>query len=465
MNKSQQNVLDDDRIGQLLLKMSLPAFIGLFVMTIYNVVDTFYVGHYVGSLGIAGLSIVFPLQMLIIGIGQMTGMGGASLISRLIGAGNIPRAERALGNAMAFTAGLSLAVMLAGLVNTDGLLRLMGASETVLPYARDYMRIILIGLPFKTVAMTLNFVIRAEGNARVPMIGMVGGAVLNIILDAAFIIGLGMGIRGAALATIIGQIFTSLYFVRYYVSGQSFLKLDLKSLLIEWNILRSILAIGVAAFANLSAGSITVVFINRVLAGFGGDVAISAYGLVHRIMMFAFMPGIVIGQGLQPVLGFNYGAQRYDRVLKAIKIAVITATGFSIIAFVALYFAPEVFIGIFTADSELIQAGSYAAKHVFFVKYLIGFIMVGSVIFQAMGKAPQAFVTAIARPALFLLPLVFILPRYWQLDGVWLAFPITDVLTFVLVVVLLVPQLRSFRRLKEGALEADLSLSSGRHPI
>jgi Na+-driven multidrug efflux pump len=165
-------------------------------------------------------------------------------------------------------------------------------------------------------------------------------------------------------------------------------------------------------------------------------------------MMFASMPGIVIGQGMQPILGFNYGAKRYDRALKVIKIAAISATSYSIIAFFALYFSPELFIRVFTADNELIVLGTHAAKHVFFTKYLIGFLMVGSTVFQATGKAPQAFVTAIARPALFLLPLVFILPNYWQLDGVWLAFPIADVLTFILVLILLIPQIKMFRRME-----------------
>lgn len=452
MNSRQGNVLNDDRIGQLLLKLSLPAFMGLFVMTIYNVVDTVFVGHYVGSLGIAGLSVVFPIQMLTIGVGQMMGMGGASLISRLMGAGRTERAEHALGNAVIFTVALSAVLVIVGLANIDGWLKLMGASEAVLPYAREYMRFILIGVPFKTFAMAHNSLIRAEGNARVPMTGMMMGAVLNIVLDAIFIILLDMGIKGAAIATLIAQAIAATYFLSYYLSGRSFLKFRWKSLIIKWEILRAILAIGVAAFANLSAGSITIVFVNRALAALGGDVAISAYGLVHRIMMFAFMPGIVIGQGLQPVLGFNYGAKRYDRALGAIKIAVIAATAFSIIGFLALYFFPEVFLRAFTADSELIAVGSYAAKRVFFLKYLIGFIVVSSTIFQAMGKAPQAFVTAIARPALFLLPLVFILPNYLAVDGVWLAFPITDVLTFILVLVLLMPQINMFRRRAHGSL-------------
>ena len=448
MNNRGKNVLDDDRIGQLLFKLSLPAFMGMFVMVLYNVVDTIFIGHYVGPLGIAGLSIVFPIQMLTMGIGHMMGMGGASLISRLIGASNTPRAEHALGNAVTSAIVLSAPVMIAGLSNPDLWLRLMGASETILPYARDYMTIILTGLFFRTFAMSQNSLIRATGNARVPMTGMIMGAVLNIILDAIFIIPLDMGVKGAALATVISQLVTAMYFLSYYFSDKSFLKIHLQNMIIKWDILKAILAIGISAFAMTVAGSLSVVFVNRTLATFGGDLAISSYGLIHRMMMFALMPSMVIGQGMQPILGFNYGAKRYDMALKVIKIAAISATSYSIIAFLALYFTPELILRVFTTDNALIALAAYAARRVFFAKYLIGFIMVGSTVFQATGKAPQAFVTAIARPALFLLPLLFILPNYWQLDGVWLAFPITDVLTFILVLILLIPQIKMFRRIE-----------------
>jgi len=446
MNNRGANVLDDDRIGHLLLKLSLPAFAGMFVMALYNVVDTIFIGRYVGSLGIAGLSIVFPIQMLTMGIGQMTGMGGASLISRLIGARNTPRAEHALGNTLTFTIIVSISLTVVGLSNPDLWLRFMGASDTILPYARDYMTIILTGVLFRTFAMSQNFLIRAEGNARVPMIGMIMGAGLNIVLDAIFIIPLGMGVKGAALATVIAQLITSMYFLRYYLSGKSYLRVHLKNMIIKWDILKSILAIGISSFARTAAQSLAVVFVNRTLLSFGGDLAISSYGLIQRIMIFALMPSIVIGQGMQPILGFNYGAKRYDRALQVIKLAIIAATSYSIIAFCALYFAPDLFIRVFTSDSQLIVLAAHAARHIFLAAYLIGFIIIGSVIFQAIGKAPQAFVTAIARPALFLLPLVFILPNYWQLDGVWLAFPITDALTSILVLVLVIPEIRMFRR-------------------
>jgi len=446
MDRRGASMLNDDRVGRLLLKLSTPAFFGMFVMTLYNVIDTIFIGHYVGKLGIAGLSIVFPFQMLSMGLGQMFGMGGASVISRLIGGGDPARAERALGNAITSIVALSAILTIVGLSNADFWLRLMGASETILPYARDYMTIILVGTVFRTFAMASNALIRSEGNARVPMIGMIMGAVANIILDAIFIIPLDMGIKGAALATVLAQILPTVYFLRYYFSGKSFLKIHTQNLMLEFSIMKDIIIIGSASFARTVAGSLSAILVNRALVSYGGDDAISAYGVINRIMMFAMMPGMVTGQGLQPVLGFNYGARRYDRAMRAIKIAVIASTGLCLLSFMVLYFAPEPIIRIFTSESELIATASHAARRIFLAMYLIGPIMVGSLIFQSVGKAWQSFVTAISRPVLFLIPLIYILPPHLGVDGVWWAFPISDGLTFVLTVILLIPQIKELRR-------------------
>ena len=456
MEERGRNVLDDEHIGGLLFRLTLPAFLGMFVMTLYNVVDTIFIGQYVGPLGIAGLSIVFPLQMFSMGIGQMMGMGGASLISRLIGANNIQRAEHALGNAFSGTVVLSVVVMIVGLSNVDFWVRLMGASDTILPYASGYMRIILIGMFFQTFSMSMNTLIRAEGNARVPMIGMIIGAGLNIILDAVFIIPLKMGVQGAALATVIAQLVSSVYFLNYHISGKSFLKLLPRNLIIQWQIMRDILAIGISALAMTIAGSVASIFVNRLLVYYGGDIHISAFGILHRIMMFALMPGMVIGQGLQPILGFNYGARRFDRALKSIRIGVTYATIISCIAFAVLYFSPEPFLRVFTSDAELIDVSVYGAKRIFAVMPVIGLMMVGQLIFQAIGKVVQAIVSSLARSALFLLPTVLIFPQFWGVDGVWLAFPVTDVLTLLLTVTLMIPILREFiRRSKSPVPEPD----------
>ena len=451
LNQRNQNVLDDSRIGRLLLKLSLPTFFGFFVMTLYNVVDTIFIGHYIGPLGIAGLSIVFPLQMISVGIGEMTGMGGASLISRSIGAGDIPKAERTLGNALTANIVLSVVLMVACLAVPDFWLRLIGSSETILPYARDYMTIIIIGMLFMTFSMDMNNLIRAEGNARVPMIGMIVGALSNIALDAIFIIPLGMGIQGAALATVLAQMISVAFFMRYYFSGKSFLKIHLHNLAIQWHILKEILAIGIASFARMVAVSFSAIFVNRMLILYGGDIAISAFGIIHRIMMFAIMPGIVLGGGMQPILGFNYGAKRYGRAIRTVVIAMGAALACGLIVFVVAYFATEPLVRIFTNDAELVTQSLYAARRIFLALGIIPVIMVGSLIFQSIGKAFQSFVTSIARPILFLIPLVFILPPHLGLDGVWLAFPISDGLTFLLTLLLLIPQFRELRNKKRLA--------------
>lgn len=456
----KRNVLDDERIGRLLLKLSTPAFFGMFVMTLYNVVNTIFISHYVGPLGIAGLSIVFPFQMFAMGIGAMTGMGGASYISRLIGGSNIPRAERVLGNAVSLTVVLSILISIIGLAKADLWLRMMGASETILPYARDYMMIILIGNVFQVFAMTIGSLLIAEGNVRISMTGMIIGALLNIVLCAVFIIWLGWGVKGSALATVLAQMVSVAYYLGYYFTGRTFLKILPQNLPVEWDIVRGILAIGAASFARTLAGSLSAVLLNRVLMAYGGDMQISAFGLLNRIMMFAMMPGMVIGQGLQPILGFNYGARYYDRALKVIKIGIIYSTIFSLAAFIVLYFFPQPIVRVFTSNAELTALTVSAAKLVFLSIYVVGFLNVGSTIFQALGKAVPAFITSLARTAVFLIPLIFILPQFWGINGAWLAFPITDALTCGLTVALLAPiirQLQKMNRAKAAAVPSPLT--------
>jgi len=419
----------------------------MFVMTLYNVVDTIFIGHAVGSLGIAGLTIVFPFQMLAMGLGMMIGIGGASLISRSLGAHDFQRAERTLGNAIfcIFVLGITIAVV--GLSNSSFWLRLFGASETILPYAKDYMDVILLGVVFRMFAMSASSLVRAEGNARVPMISMIIGAILNILLDAVFILALGMGVKGAAIATVLSQVLTSLYIIRYYLFQGGSLKVHLRNFVPAYTVMREIIIIGFGSFVRTAGGSLVAIIVNRTLVAYGGDLAVASYGLVHRTMMFIFMPIMSVGQGLQPILGFSYGARRFDRALQVIRLSAIVATIFSTISFLIIFFFPAPIMGIFTNDGSLVSAGSHAAKLIFLAAYLIGFQMVGSVVFQALGKAVPTFVTATSRQILFLLPLVFILPNFLQLDGVWLSFPIADALSFILTLALFIPQIRALRKM------------------
>lgn len=459
MDESErQSVLDDDRVGKLLLKLAVPAFIGMFVTGLYNIVDTFFIGRFVGSLGIGGISIVFPVQMLSMGIGMMIGAGGASLISRSIGTGDINKAERALGNAIFSIIVLSIILLITGLCNTGYWLRLLGASESVLPYSMDYMTIILFGLVFQTLAMAMNSLIMSEGSARVAMTGTMIGAISNIILDALLIAGLNMGVKGAAIGTIIAQFLAVCFLLGYYYRGNSFLKMRFGNMLIKWDILGEIFAIGASVFVTIVASSLSMVFLNRMLVTYGGDIALSAYGIINRLLMFTAMPGVSAGHGLQPILGFNFGKKRFDRALTLIKLVMISMTCFGLGLFGIFFFAPGIIVRIFTAEAELISMTTYAARFVFSGVFFTGFIISGIFIFQSIGKAKIAFIITL-RPLIFLLPLVLILPRYFKLLGIFIAFPLTELFGFILAMSLIIPQIIEFRRLARSQAQGVLGSS------
>ena len=446
MQNHRVMALANEGIGRLLWKLSVPAAVGMFVMALYNVVDTIFIGRAVGTLAIAGLSVVFPVQMLMLGVGQMIGIGGASLLARSLGAQDLPRAERTLGNAILCVCILGLAITVVGLAGSSFWLRLFGASESVLPYAGDYFNIILLGTVFRVFAMSTNGLVRAEGNARVPMIAMVVGAGLNIALDALFIIGLRMGVSGAATATVLAELVSATYLLSYYLLRRSSVRIAMHNLAPDLPVIREIMAIGVSSFVRTTAGSLVIVLVNRSLVGYGGDVALAAFGVLHRVLMFLFMPIISIGQGLLPILGFSYGAQRYDRALDVVRIAAIAASVLAAVSFIIAFSLPAQIVRIFTADSALVSTGVHGARLMFAAAFLVGFQMVGSVVFQAIGKAVPAFVTAISRNVLFFLPAILILPRFLGLNGVWASFPVADSLSFVLTLLLLLPQIRRFKR-------------------
>jgi putative MATE family efflux protein len=447
MQKQNQvrNVLDTDRVGRLLFTLSMPAFFGMFVQTLYNVVNTIFLGKAVGSLAIAGTTIVFPVQMMMMGIGMMVGMGGTSLISRFLGARETEKAERTLGNGITCIIILALAVTAIILPNVNGFLRLIGASDEVLPYARPYLTIVVAGTLFNLVGMALLNFIRAEGNARVPMIANISGAVINFILDWIFILNLNMGVVGAALGTVIAQTVVLVYLSYFYISKNSYLKFHVRNLRLDKKILKPMFTIGISSFVQTTAGSASAMFLMNTVISYGGDIYLSAFGIIQRVMMFATMPAMVIGQGAQPILGYNYGARRFSLATKTFKTAAVYSTIFSAAAFCLLYLIPGTIASIFTSDPALIDACAYASKLVFWSMPIMGFVMLGTNSFMSLGKALQAFITALARPALFLIPSVIILPRFLGLEGVFLSFPTSDAMTLVLTIVLLIPIFKEFR--------------------
>jgi putative MATE family efflux protein len=440
------NILDTDKVGPLLVKLAAPAFFGMFVQTLYNVINTIFMGYFVGGEAIAGLSIVFPLQMLAMGVGMMVGMGGSSLISRSIGSGNIEDAERTVGNGLTVGVLMSIAVMIIVLPFTTFWLRLIGASDNVLGYAQPYLIIIVSATVFNVMAMSLLNFSRAEGNARVGMIAMILGAVLSIILDCIFVIWLKMGVRGAALATVISQVSSLIVLIIYYFSGDSYLKIHARNFRPDFSILKRMFAIGVTAFVQTVAGSLSAMMLINMVITYGGDDALGAFGIIQRVMMFATMPAMVFGQGMQPILGFNYGARRFHLAIKTVKIAAVVSTVCSVLAFIVLYLIPHPIMRIFTNDAGIVNAGVHASRLIFLSMPFMGAVSVGQTIFQAIGKAGPAFILAIVRQVVFLIPLVWLMGHFWQLDGVFSAFPVSDILTLVLVTGLALPVLRQMQK-------------------
>jgi putative MATE family efflux protein len=420
----------------------------MFVMALYNVVDTAFVGQAVGPLAIAGLSIVFPIQMFAMSLGGMLGIGGASVISRALGASNFDRAESTLGNLI--TSAVTVGIITTSIIftNSDFWLRILGATDTVMPYAFDYLTIVIWGMMFQVYAMSINNAARAEGNAKVAMLTMVIGALSNIGLDALFILKLGMGIKGAAIATVIAQAASCVYLTRYYLSGNSTLKIHLQNLAIKLDIMREVVAIGVSSFVRMVSTSFIVILLNRTVVALGGDIYLAAVGIVGRVSSFAIMPLIAVAQGLLPILGFSYGAKRYDRSIDVTNISIKVATVISIIAFVITFFFSAQIISIFSNDKMLIDIGSNIMRTIFLAWYLVGFQLVGSTVFQAIGKARPAFLTSIARQAMFLLPLLVIMPKVLGLNGVWIAFPIADGIAFAFTLTLFLSQMRRFKAQK-----------------
>lgn len=440
------NVLDTSRIGKLLMKLSAPMFFGVLIQNMYQMVDTIFIGRFVGSDGLAALTVIMPLQMMAMGASAMVSIGGASLVSRLIGQREQPRAERALGNSIFFAVIFSI-ILTAMLVPFNSFwLKIVGISDNVMPYARSYFTIIMSGTLFNITGMVLLSMARAEGNARVSMISMIVQSVLNVVLDALFMIVLDMGIVGAALAMIISQAVSVTYVLSYYFMGGSYLKIHWRNLLPDKKIVRDIFAIGVSQFLKAIADFVSALFVVKMVGSYGGDIGLSTFGVLIRIMNFASMPGMVLGQAMQPMLGFNFGAKRFGQVLKSINYPVFISAACGGIALLILLVIPGPIIRIFTSDSSLIQ-NAVSASHLMFLGLpVFGYFIVGQLVFPSIGKALSTFLISVIRPLLLILPTVVILPKFIGANGVWLTFPITDTLSCLLVLSFLLPLIKKFRQ-------------------
>jgi MATE family, multidrug efflux pump len=436
--------LGEEKISKLLLNLSLPATIGMMVTALYNLVDTIFVGRGVGAIAIGGLTIAFPIQMVIMAFAHLIGIGAASAISRSLGAKDVEKADYVAGNSFLCVIILSSAIAAIGLIFTEPMLRFFGSTETILPYAKDYITIILWGSIFFSFAMSSNNLIRAEGNAKIAMATMLIGAILNMILDPIFIFIFKLGIKGAALATIISQFITFLYVLKYFYSGKSSLKIKLRHLKPRMHIIIEIFTVGFAAFARMVTGSIVAIIVNNSLRIFGGDIALIIVGILHRITMFLFMPLFGVVQGMQPIVGFNYGAKKLGRVKEAIKLSLLTITIIATSGWLIAELFPFAIIGVFTRDAEVIEKGSTIIRIVLSVIPLIGIQIVGATLFQSLGKAIPSLILSLLRQVLLFIPLVIILPRVLGLEllGIWIAYPAADILSVILTTLFLRSELK-----------------------
>ncbi|HBH23549.1 MAG TPA: MATE family efflux transporter [Cytophagales bacterium] len=420
--------LGEEPINSLLVKMSVPAAIGMLVMTVYQIVDTFFVGQWIGANAIAGVSVVLPLNMLISSVGMGLGVGGASIISRALGANDRQKAERTLGNMINLNLHFTAVAIVIGYIFTKEVLHFFGGRGDIYPYAYDYFTVLLPSLPLLSWAIMANNVIRAEGNPRRAMYVMIVPAVANVILDPVFIIWLDMGIKGAAWATVLAYAMSALYALDYFIKGKSALKLSLVNFKLKWTIVQEMLSIGMTSFARQGSASLLAIIVNRTLFGFGGEISVAVYGVISRLLMFLLFPVLGLGQGFLPIAGFNYGARRYDRVLQAIKGSVLSGFAICLAVWALVMGFPEPLIRFFTDDKQLIVQSIPAMRTVFLLLPIIAVQLICTVYFQALGKALPSLLLTLLRQGLISIPLILILPHFMGINGVWWSFPISDLL-------------------------------------
>lgn len=450
MNKIEQNISDlgSKRIGPLLAKLAIPTTIGMIANSLYNVVDTIFIGRGVGTLAIAGIGIVFPVQMIIMAIAQLFGMGAASMISRSLGKKDYERASSIVGNSFvaSFLFGTFAAILVFIFLNP--VLRMFGATENILPFARDYLSIITFGFIYFPFLVSSNNLIRAEGDAKNAMIVMLLAIGINIILDPIFIFTFGLGIKGAAYATIIAQFIGFLYISIYYIRGRSSLSIRLHHFKTKWLIMKEMVSLGFASFIRQVSMSVLIIVVNNSLKVYGGDIAIAVFSVINRIIMFITMPLFGIIAGTQPIVGFNYGAKKMDRVKKSLTIAILSTIIIGGVFFILFMMIPSKIISLFSTDVELINNGIFPFRMIILLFPFVGFQIIGSGFFQSIGKAKPSIILSLTRQVLFLIPMILILPLFMGINGIWIAFPIADFLAIIVTGIFLAREIKKINKLK-----------------
>ncbi|HBK52308.1 MATE family efflux transporter [Syntrophomonas wolfei] len=437
----------NQHIGKLLWNFSLPTIVGMLVSSLYNVIARIFVGRGIGSLAIAATTVAFPIMILLMAVSLLIGVGATALISLKLGEQKKDEAEKVAGTAMTMLILLPAALALLFLLFAEPILISFGASAAVLPYARDFTQIIMLGSVFGSISMGMNNFIRAEGNPAMAMYTQILGAVVSVALNYVFIFIFHWGIKGSALATILAQLISAIWVLSYFFTGRSLVKIHWKNLKPAWPVLSSIMAIGFAPFAMQTAACIQQLILNHTLMFYGGDLALAAIGIVMSISMLLVMPVLGLGQGAQPIIGYNYGARQYQRVRETWKTAVLAGTGIAVAGYLALHIWPLQLVGLFSkGDTALTTMTVHAMLTFFALLPVVGFQVVSSMYFQAVGKARQAAILSLSRQFLIFIPLLLILPRFWGIDGVWRTAPIADGLSVALTAGFILFEMKKIRQ-------------------
>lgn len=454
MNKTDR--LGSDRIGKLLLEYSIPATVGMLVTGTYNIVNRIFIGHSEGSLGIAALSVAFPIMTILMALSGMVGLGATASISIKLGQGDTRLAQRISGNAIILLGAITIFMTVFGIIFLEPLLRIFGASAEVMPYAKKYTTIILLGTIFSTFSYGLNSMMRAEGKPITAMVTMLIGTVINIILTPILIFALNWGMIGAAVSTVFSQAVSATWILTHFLRGDGLLRIRLKNMQPNFTVMKDILVIGMPVFLVQAAATVQLAVMNNNLLKYGGDVAISGMGIVTSIAMLVTMPIFGINQGSQPVIGYNYGAGKYERVRKAFRLAVTATVSVSTLGFLLTRLFPREIISMFNDDPALVEFGSHALTVYLMFFMTIGFQIAGANYFLAVGKPKYSMFLSLSRQGLILIPLLIILPHFLQMKGVLIAGPISDIIAFVITAIFLFFEMRRLNRLiKEKSLLAS----------
>ncbi len=441
--------LGTDPIGQLLREQSIPAAVGILSIIIYQIIDTIFVGNWVGTNAIGAITVVLPITFLISSVGMALGVGGSSVISRALGSDNTPKAWLTFGNLISLTFVFSICTVTFGYIFAEPLLKLFGGKGAIFELAYDYYMILLTTLPFLAWAMMSNNIIRAEGEAKTAMVTLIIPGVVNIILDALFIVGLGWGIKGAALATAISYFCCGAFTFWYFTSGRSSIRILAKNFKLNFAIVRETIAIGTTTFVRQGTSSLLSIVVNNTLFAYSGELGIAMYGIISRMMLFVFFPVFGLVQGSLPIIGFNYGAKQLSRVKETLSMAIKYGTAICLFIFLFIFLCSDQIIRVFTNDPQLLNMGGPALRMVFLAAPIIGIQALGAAYFQAIGKALPALLLTLSRQGFFLIPLILILPLYLKVLGVWYAFPISDTLSMLVTLAFLYPQWKKLSQLQE----------------